>query len=175
MTARGPGVAADSVPAMSDATAPTLAAPALELVARLQLQVGAPVEVGPTPRGVRRLIPIVGGQVLGPRLTGSVLPGGSDVQLVRADGVAEIEARYVIELDDGARVFVHDTGVRHAPPQVMAALARGERVDPGAVYFRSRVSFETDAPEHVWLTRDLFVGTGARLPDRVVLAFHHVS
>lgn len=160
---------------MSDATAPALAAPGLELVARLEVQVGAPVEVGRTPLGVRRMIPIVGGQVQGPRLTGSVLAGGSDVQLVRPDGVAEIEARYVVELDDGARVFVHNAGVRHGPPEVMAAVARGETVDPGAVYFRTRVCFETEAPQHAWLTRDLFVATGARLPDRVLLAFHHVT
>jgi len=168
----GPG---GSVPAMSDAALPVLAPPGLDLVACLDVRVGPPVEVGETARGVRRLIPIVGGQVTGPQLVGSVLEGGSDVQLVRPDGVAEIEARYVLELDDGARVFVHNVGVRHGPAEAMAALARGEIVDPAVVYFRTRVSFETAATRHSWLTRDLFLGTGARLPDRVILAFHHVS
>lgn len=160
---------------MPDVTVPALAVPELDLLAHLDVRVGPPVEVGETPRGVRRLIPIVGGRVAGRRLNGAVLAGGSDVQLVRPDGVAEIEARYVLELDDGARVYVHNTGVRHGPPEVMAALARGEEVDPAAVYFRTRAAFETAAPAHAWLTRGLFLGTGARLPDRVVVDFHHVS
>ena len=161
---------------MSDAApAPTLAVPRLDLVARLEVRVGAPVAVGRTAGGERRVVPVLGGRVLGPRLTGSIVPGGSDVQLVRPDGVVEIEARYVVELDDGARVFVHDAGVRHAPPDVAAAPAPGEAVDPALVYSRTRVIFETDAPRYRWLTRDLFVGTGARAGDHVVLAFHHVS
>jgi hypothetical protein len=161
--------------AVVSAAVPDLAVPGLELVARLEVRVGAPVPVGRSTGGERRLVPILGGRVLGPRLTGSVVAGGCDVQLVRPDGVTEIESRYLIELDDGTRLFVHDAGVRHAPPDVVAALARGEAVDPALVYSRTRVSFETDAPPYAWLTRDLFVGTGARRGDHVALAFHHVS
>ena len=155
------------------AAVPDLAVPGLELVARLEVRVGASVPVGRSTGGERRLVPILGGRVLGPRLTGSVVAGGSDVQLVRPDGVTEIESRYLIELDDGTPVFVHDAGVRHATPDV-AALARGA-VDPALVYSRTRVSFETDAPPYAWLTRDLFVGTGGRRGDHVALAFHQVS
>lgn len=154
---------------------PAIAVPGLEVIARLEVQVGAPLPVGRTAGGERRVVPILGGRVRGPRLTGAVVGGGSDVQLVRPDGVVEIDSRYVVELDDGARVFVHDAGVRHAPPDVAAALAQGESVDPSLVYSRTRVTFETDAPPHAWLTRDLFVGSGARAGDRVHLAFHHVS
>jgi hypothetical protein len=159
---------------VSDAP-PHLAVPGLELVARLEVEVGAPTVVGRPDGGERRVVPILGGRALGPRLTGTVVAGGSDVQLARPDGVVEIEARYVVELEDGSRVFVHDAGVRHAPPEVAAALARGEAVDPARVYSRTRVTFETDAPRHTWLTRSLFVGTGVRRGDRVLLAFHRVS
>lgn len=152
-----------------------LATPQLELVARLDVRVGPPTELGRADGGTRRLVPILGGRVRGPGLSGEILAGGSDLQLVRADGVAEIDARYVLALDDGAHVLVHDTGVRHAPPEVAAALVRGETVDPGAVYFRTRVRFETDAVEHARLTRDLFVGTGARTAGGITLAVHHVS
>ena len=159
---------------MSDA-APAIAVPGLALIARLEVQVGAPIAVPRLDGGERRVVPILGGRVLGPRLTGSVVAGGSDVQLVRPDGVVEIDSRYVVELDDGARVFVHDAGVRHAPTAAGAELARGETVDPVLVYSRTRVTFETDAPQHAWLTRDLFVGSGARAGDLVHLAFHRVS
>jgi hypothetical protein len=154
---------------------PDIAVPGLDLIARLEVRVGTPVAVGRAAGGERRLVPILGGRVVGPRLTGSVVAGGSDVQVVRPDGVVEIDSRYVVELDGGGRVFVHDAGVRHAPPSVAAALARGEAVDPALVYSRTRVTFETDAPQHAWLTRDLFVGSGVRAGDHVHLAFHRVS
>ncbi len=164
---------------MSDA-APAIAVPQLEVIARLEVQVGVPIPVGRAGGGERRVVPILGGRVLGPLLRGSVVAGGSDVQLMRPDGVVEIDSRYVVELDDGCHVFVHDAGVRHVPAVVGAEPAkggtvRGGTVDPGLVYSRTRVSFETDAPELAWLTRDLFVGSGARSGDRVHLAFHHVS
>jgi Protein of unknown function (DUF3237) len=160
---------------MPDTDEISLAAPRLELVALLEVLVGRPTEVPLPEGGVRRLLPVVGGLVRGPRLGGEVLPGGSDRQLVRPDGVAEIDACYVLQLDDGARVVVHDRGVRHAPPETAAALARGEPVDPADVYFRTRIRFETDAAAHAWLTRDLFVGAGARVADGVRLAVHRVS
>src|SRR5690606_7853979 len=99
---------------VSDA-APAIAVPGLSVIARLEVEVGSPIVVGRAGGGQRRVVPVLGGRVLGPRLTGSVVAGGSDVQLVRPDGVVEIDSRYVVELEDGARVFVHDAGVRHAP------------------------------------------------------------
>jgi Protein of unknown function (DUF3237) len=160
---------------MSDAEVVAIAVPRLELVARLDVRVGPPSEVARSDGGLRRLVPVVGGRVSGPGFAGEVLPGGSDVQLVRPDGVAEIDARYVLELDGGARVLVHDSGVRHAPADVAAAITRGEAVDSAAVYFRTRVRFETDAAEHAWLTRDLFVGSGARVAGGISLAVHRVG
>lgn len=144
-----------------------LAPPDLEPLTRLTVRVGPPVDVGDTSQGRRRIVPILGGSADGPGLQGTILAGGADVQRGRADGVTEIAARYAIETPRGTRVFVENTGVRHAPADVMAALARGERVDPARVYFRSVPRFETDDPALRFLERDLFVATGARFPDHV--------
>jgi len=70
--------------------------PELLHVADLSVEVGDPIETGEPAAGVRRMIPILGGTVAGPRLTGRILPGGADFQLSRNDGVTELEARYVI-------------------------------------------------------------------------------
>ena len=148
--------------------------PGLELIARLAVDVAPPLETGASVRGARRLVPIAGGRALGPRLVGRVLPGGADFQLLRSDHVTEVEARYVIETESGARVYVRNRGLRHGPPEAIERLNRGEPVDPAAIYFRSTVSFETAAPELAWLMRDLFVGSGARFPDRVELAWYRV-
>lgn len=138
-----------------------------EFVGQVDVTVGPPLIVGAGPVGERRVIPILGGTVNGVRLNGEVLPGGADFQLIRPDGVAEIEARYVLRLSDGALVYVVNRGLRHAAPEDMARLLRGEPVPPERVYFRTAPAFETAAPEHSWLTRSLFVGVGERRPDAV--------
>jgi hypothetical protein len=102
--------------------------PGLELVTRLLVDVEPPVEAGTTAHGVRRIIPIRGGTATGPGFEGTIERGGSDVQLIRPDGVAEVAARYIITTPKGTHVFNENTGVRHAPPEAMARLVRGEPV-----------------------------------------------
>lgn len=146
--------------------------PALEFVAEVSAIVAAPVVVGTGPLGERRMVPVLGGRVDGPRMAGEILPGGADYQLIRSDGVAEIEARYVVRLDGGGLVYVVNTGLRHAAPDDMARLLRGERVPPERVYFRTAPRFETDVPGFGWLARSLFVGFGERDPEAVRVRIH---
>lgn len=149
--------------------------PALEHLATVVVQVDPPQEVGVTPQGRRRVIPIVGGTVRGALLNGRVLPGGADFQLIRSPTFTDIHARYVIETDEGHRVYVENTGIRTGSAEDIARLARGEPVDPARIYFRSYPRFETAAPELDWLNEHLFVGTGARYPDRVELNFFRLG
>lgn len=153
----------------------TLPAPALIHAFDVEATVDPPVEVGTGVLGQRRLIAVPSGTVSGPRLSGRVLPGGADFQLIRPDGVADIHARYVIETAGGARVYVENSGLRHGPPEAMARLIRGEPVDPALIYFRTAPRFETAAPELAWLTRALFLGIGARFPDSVRISFYEVA
>ncbi|MBS7788428.1 DUF3237 domain-containing protein [Roseococcus sp. SDR] len=148
--------------------------PGFEWIGTAEVAVGAPLGVGRVPGGERRIIPILGGRIEGPRLTGEVLPGGADFQLIRDDGVAEIEARYTLKLADGALVYIVNRGLRHAAPEDMARLLRGEPVPPERVYFRTAPVFETASPAHQWLHRSLFLGLGERRPDSVRVAIHAV-
>ncbi|SFK27690.1 DUF3237 domain-containing protein [Falsiroseomonas stagni] len=150
------------------------ATPAIRFVAEVRAAVGAPVSLGAGPNGERRVIAILGGTIEGPGLRGEVLPGGADFQLIRPDGVAEIEARYTLCLDDGALVQVTNRGLRHASPDDMARLLRGEPVPPERVYFRTTPVFEAVAAPHLWLTRSLFLGYGERRPDSVLIRIYAV-
>ena len=141
--------------------------PALDFAFALSVTVAPPLELGDTHLGRRRVIAITGGTVKGPRLSGVVLPGGADWQVIRADNVAELEARYTLQADDGGLIGIVNRGLRHGPDSVMRKLIAGEAVDPGAYYFRCAPVFETAAPTHQWLTRTVFVASGARHPDRV--------
>lgn len=145
--------------------------PTLTFAFEVHAEVGAAVDVGPTPRGYRRIIPIVGGSVEGPGMKGRLLPGGADWQIVRPDGVAEIHARYTLDIEDQGLVYVVNAGIRRADPETMARLNAGELVDESQYYFRTFPRFETAAPACQWLMQSIFVGTGRRNPDSVRIRF----
>jgi hypothetical protein len=152
-------------------------APALRLTLEARAQVGHPVEIGGVDHRRRRIVPIIGGTFEGRgdlTVRGRILPGGSDAQIIHDDGLTEADAQYVLETDDGQLVYVRNRGLRHAPADIMAKLLAGERVDPALVYFRSVPTFETSAPELQFLMRSIFVGSGERYPNEVVLRFWRV-
>ena len=152
--------------------AQTLPMPELEHVCDLAVTISAPVEVGVTPMGLRRMIPITGGVIEGPLLSGRVVPGGADHQLIVADGTtAHLDARYVIEAEDGTRIFVHNTAVRYASRDDSLRIMQGLPVAPEAVYFRCQPRMEATSAAHDWLNHCMLVGTGVRLPDGVYLSF----
>jgi hypothetical protein len=158
----------------NDGEASALRAPELRRFADLSVQVGAPIEVGAVGHGSRRVIPILGGTCTARDWTARVLPGGADFQLIVNERMARLEARYVLETDAGDRIYVRNDAVRTAPPEVMARLVRGEPVDPGAVYFRCVPSFEASAPSLAWMMERVFLGTGLRRPNDVVMRFFEV-
>ncbi|MEO8280596.1 MAG: DUF3237 domain-containing protein [Ideonella sp.] len=151
-----------------------LEAPKLELFATLSVQVATPIEIGQVNGGRRRVIPILGGELRGPQVSGRVLEAGADFQLVQPDGVADLDARYVIQLDDGTNVFVANRAMRRASLEVTEKLVRGEAVDPALVYFRCMPRFEVTEGRWRWLAESLFVGTGVRRPDTVEMAFYRL-
>jgi hypothetical protein len=145
----------------------------LELLFELEAEVGPPQTLGVTPMGERRLVPILGGQFKG-RLSGKVLPGGADWQILRSDGFADIDARYQLETIEGHRIEVRSRGLRHGPPEVIARLAAGEPVPRDAYYFRTAMRFETASPALDWLKLTLAVALGERRGNAVRLAVHAV-
>lgn len=124
-------------------------------------------EMGSGRAGQRRIIPIVGGTVSGPRLNGRLLNLGADWQTIFADGLAELDTRYAMETDDGAIIEILNYGFRHGPKEVLEAVARGEDVDPSAYYMRTHARLETGDARYAWVNRTLFVGVGARLKQAV--------
>lgn len=148
--------------------------PELRHVCDIDVSVGPIRDLGPTPHGRRRIIPILSGSVRGPRLVAEVMPGGADWQYVRADGVVELEARYSITTSDGVEIAVTNRGLRRAEPAVMDRLSRGEIVDPALVYFRTVPVFEAPAGPYEWLNRSVFVATAARYPDKVQIRVFEV-
>ncbi len=149
-----------------------LPTPRLEPVCALSVQLDPIREMGPGRAGQRRIIPIIGGTVTGPRLKGRILHLGADWQTVFADGMAELDTRYAMETDDGALIEIINYGFRHGPADVMAAVARGEAVDPARYYMRTQARLETGDARYDWVNRTLFVGAGGRDKDRVRLALY---
>ena len=149
--------------------------PELEFAFEVRAQVADPLVVGELPNGTRRIIDILGGTVEGPGISGTIIPGGADWQIIRReDGFTDIDARYTIETDSGSFIYVSNIGIRHAPPDVMRRLNAGETVDQSEIYFRAIPKFETGDPDLEWLMRSIFVSTGERYPNGVIIRFWRV-
>src|SRR5258708_28698032 len=138
----------------------------------LAIEVGAPIIAGDVGYGVRRIIPILGGAVRGEGIRGTIFPCGADFQVIRPNGFTELEAKYGFETDDGAVVYIENVGIRFGPKDLLDRIANGEIVDPSLIYFRSVPKFETGDVKYRWLMENLFIGVGARHPDRVEIDVH---
>ena len=132
----------------------------------MHVKVGTVLNIGAVPYGIRRTAPLGGGTFEGPRLRGTILPGTSaDWQLLRSDGVLEMDLRFTLQTDDGSLISMSSFGPRHGPPEVIAALGRGETVDPSTYYFRTMPRFETAAPKYAFLNGLLAIGIGEIRPE----------
>jgi len=146
----------------------------LEFIFGARVTVDTPQDLGPFNKGHRRVVPITGGEFFGPQMRGKVLPG-ADWQLIRHDGVAELEARYALSTEDGATIHVRNLARRHGPAEVMAALAAGQAVEPGSYYFCGATFFETADERYAWMTKHIVICTGQREPATVTLQFYKVA
>jgi len=141
--------------------------------------IGSVTSAGEIGTGVRRIIPIHGGEVKGPGLdglgvSGKVCPFGADFQIIRPNELIELEAKYAFETDDGATVYVENRGIRFGPVELLQKLKRGEPVDPALIYFRTHPRFETGHEKYRWLMQHIFIGSAARHADRVIIDVHVV-
>ena len=141
----------------------------------LVVKLAPPVEMGESPSGTRRIVPIVGGTVSGPLVQGRILPIGADWQTVVSSGTADLDARYAIETDDGAVIEVVSQGLRHATPDIAARIAKGEAVPPSAYYMRTMIRLETGAPSYDWVNRSLFLASGGKVGATVNLSVFRVD
>ena len=148
--------------------------PELRHLCDIVAELGAPMELGEGRGGKRRIIPITGGTVTGERLNGTVLNLGADWQTIFAGGAAELDTRYSMQTHDGALIDIRNFGYRHGPQEVIAAVGRGEQVDPSLYYMRTHPRFETGDPRYAWLNAMICVGTGAREASSVRISMFEV-
>src|SRR5262245_50735620 len=141
----------------------------------LRVKVATPQNLGAVPLGTRRTAPLSGGSFEGPRLRGTVVAGGSaDWQVLRSDAVLEMDLRVTLQTDDGALILMRSFGLRHGPPEIIAAIGRGETVDPAAYYFRTTPRFETAHPAYAFLNRIVAIASGDRRPEGSIYTVHEV-
>ena len=150
---------------------PTLAT---QYVFTITARIGGVTSAGDIGHGVRRIIPVTGGEVRGERVNGKVCAFGADYQILRPNELIELEAKYAFETDDGAVIYVENKGLRFGPVELLQQLKRGEPVDPKLIYFRTVPKFETGSEKYRWLMENLFIGSAARHVDHVVVDVHQV-
>ncbi len=168
-------LAASLVASSGAASADESGSPPLSFRFSVNVQVGPAQELGRLGGGRRRVVPITGGDLVGPGLSGEVLAGGADWQTLRDDGVTLLQARYTVRMSDGETIGIINTGVRRAAPDIVRRLTAGEVVDPALYYFRAAPVFEVGPGPYGWLTESLFISVGERLPNLVRLKVFQVG
>jgi Protein of unknown function (DUF3237) len=149
----------------------------VELLRLMEIDVAVQpmVDFGDSPSGHRRLVVFDGGTFDGrDGLHGTVASGGVDWQIVRPDGVIEIDAHYVLDTNEGESIEVRSTGIRKASVAVADRLAHGEEVEPSEYYFRTHVRLLTSAIRLVWMNDLIAVSTGERRQGSVRISVHEV-
>jgi hypothetical protein len=140
----------------------------------MRLDVRPLILVGGSPGTYRRIGVVPGGTFEGELLSGTVLDGGSDWQIVRSDGATTLDVRLVLKTTDDALIGMTYRGLRHGPPDVVARIEKGEVVDPASYYFRTNPLFETAAAKYDWLNRIVAIGIGHRRADGPVYSVFEV-
>jgi hypothetical protein len=149
--------------------------PWLEFIFTAEAKLADPIQIGQTYEGQRRIIPILEGTFDGPTLRGTfVSAGAADWQHTRHDGVTQADAIYALQTDDGVILQVENFGLRHGPPDVIKRLFAGEDVDPAEYYFRTTPRFKAPAGKYDWMSKTLFVASGARYRNGIKLWFFAV-
>lgn len=118
------------------------------------------VMIGKTPAGLRRIAPVTGGSFAGERLSGTVLPGGNDWVINRADGVMVIDVRLTLKTDDGAMIYLSYQGRFLAEQEAMARFAKGALLDANEYSLAMTARFECGDEPYAWLNNVVAVGTG---------------
>ena len=149
--------------------------PVLTYFCDLTVELADIMEMGDGRAGKRRIIPIIGGTVHGPKISGKILNLGADWQTVFSDGLAELDTRYAFKTDDGAIIEIRNFGYRHGSTEVIAAVGRGEHVDPSQYYMRTHARLETGDERYAWVNRMLFVGAGGRNRNSVEISLYAVE
>jgi hypothetical protein len=144
-----------------------------KFVFEASLNLGPTIDLGPGLLGRRRMVPILSGTIIGPKMRAVALPG-TDWQTVGADNVTLIEAQYAMRTEDGVTIRIVNKGFRRGPAEVMQRLAAGEAVDPSEYYMRAAPVFDAPSGPYEWLNSSLFVSSGARSADHLILRFYEV-
>ena len=151
--------------------------PGLELALTVVAEIDAPISMGRTPYGERRVITITGGHFEGQGIRGTIMPGGEDWQVDRPDGVTVFDARYWLKTDDGVIIKVVNRCIAALPAEELQKAARGESVDRSKAYLRTNPEFEAPIGRYDWLNKAIFIGTltgGPGPGPSVVLRFYKV-
>jgi hypothetical protein len=131
--------------------------PTLEFAFEARVEIGDDYSIGRSPSETLGFTLITGGTVEGPLLNGTVLPGGGDWWVERGE-TYQLDARYLLQADDGSIIDITNRGYFRASPEILARLEAREAVPEEEYYYRTAPVFQTDAPAHKWLAEHQFIG-----------------
>ncbi len=131
----------------------------LEYLCRVNASLNQKPEIlGETPEGLKVDWYVTGGNVVGPRLNGTVRAEGGDWMTIRKDGIGVVDVRATIDTDDGALVYLTTTGVFELGVDGYSNFI--DRNWPATPTVRSSPAFLTAHAHYSWLNRLQCLGVG---------------
>lgn len=147
--------------------------PVLKHFIRSSIELGEPIDVGLTPDGFRRVVPILGGSFSGPDIGGTILAFGGDSQLIKPGGLIDLDARYILKTHQGELIYVSNIGNRFFAPEAFGALVARQPVDLSLARSTGAARLDTGAEHLQWINRTRFFPRGQRGPDGLLLDFYY--
>ncbi len=140
-----------------------------------------PIVIGQDAKNGRRQLiycpsgSLEGTDLYGNPISGELLPGTVDSQVIRPDGKCELSARYGIRLSDGRSFYIENNGIRTVPEEYVAQVLRGEFVDPSLYYFATTPKIEAYDDSLRWLENHIFVCKAVRKPTAVEISYYVIE
>lgn len=147
--------------------------PVLKHFARSIIELGEPMDVGLTPDGFRRIVPILGGSFSGPNIRGRILAFGGDFQIIKPGGQIDLDARYVLQTEQNELIYVSNVGNRYLPPEAFGALIARQPIDLSLAHSTGAARLETGAERLQWVNRTRFFPRGQRSSDGLLLDLYY--
>lgn len=130
----------------------------LEEITTINVKIENPIQSFDCNNGMSKAMIGFSGTLTGPYLNGKILPGGIDCQTIDSDRVNRLSARYMVELDNGDRVFIENNGVSYNKDNKN--------------YFMCTPKFMTNSEKYSWLNTDIFVAYAEGVPSGVEITVY---
>lgn len=162
----------------------TLPQPLLDLDFRMSIKLNPKVSIGSsaaTHSGQKSWISFIGGQWAGRWGKGIVIPGGQDAQVTHKDYTTSLNANFLIQTNDDPPAFIQVhykgwwTGARDVMEKMHTDPEEADTQPANQYKFRVNIDLETGDDRYSFLSNGMWLGSGSRRANEIVLDAYRIG